>query len=275
VSDRPLKLELIKFESVSVDERGLIVECRKHSAQQVVEDLGKGVSLELIAIPAGTFWMGSPHGQGCDDERPIHSVRVASFFMSRQLITQAQWLAVMDKLPPCRFIDPQRPVENVAWAEARTFCERLSKRGGRAYRLPSEAQWEYACRAESRTPFCCGRTITTELANYNGEFTFLSEPKGIYRHHTTVAGTFPPNAFGLYDMHGNLWEWCADVWHDDYAGAPTDGRVWESQEKSAYRVARGGSWHDTPDVCRSAVRLKCEARAGDEMTGFRVVMGNT
>ena len=269
MSDRPLKLEIIKFESVTVDEHGLIVERREHSAQQVIEDLGKGVSLELVAIPGGTFRMGSPQGQGYDDERPLHTVRVAPFIMSRGPITQAQWQAVMGALPACRFSGPQRPVENVAWHQARAFCERLSKSSRRAYRLPTESEWEYACRAESITPFHFGPTITTELANYNGEFTFLAEPKGVYRHHTTEAGSFPPNAFGLYDMHGNLWEWCADAWHDDYVGAPTDGRPWATGDAPC-RVARGGSWHDTPQVCRSAVRLKCEANAGDELTGFRV-----
>ncbi len=274
MSDHLLQVQTVKFESVNVDEHGFIVERRSHSAQQFVEDLGKDCVLEMIAIPGDTFRMGSPQHQGYDDERPLHVVKVPSFFMTRYLITQAQWRAVMSALPPCRFTGPQRPVENVSWQQSHAFCERLSKRSQRTYRLPSEAEWEYACRAGSSTPFHCGPTVTTELANYNGEFTFLDERKGVYRHHTTDVGSFPPNAFGLCDMHGNLWEWCADAWHDDYIGAPMDGRPWESSA-FAYRVVRGGSWHDTPQVCRSAVRLKCEASAGDEITGFRVVLHNS
>jgi formylglycine-generating enzyme required for sulfatase activity len=273
VNARGLVSQTLNFESVALDEQGAIVERHAHTAQQFSEDMGQGVTLDLIAVPAGTFRMGSPRGEGSDDERPLHLVRIAAFWLSRSMITQAQWQAVMGKLTPCRFHGPHLPIENVTWHQARTFCERLSKHSGRTYRLPSEAEWEYACRAGSITPFQCGPTLTTDQANYNGEFVFMAEPKGVYRHHPTEAGTFPPNAFGLYDLHGNLWEWCADAWHDDYNGAPTDGRVWDSSS-AEYRVVRGGSWHDTPQVCRSAVRLKCEAKFGDELTGFRVALNS-
>jgi formylglycine-generating enzyme required for sulfatase activity len=119
-------------------------------------------------------------------------------------------------------------VENVLWEDAMEFCARLSKKTGRDYRLLSETEWEYACRAVTTTPFHFGETITTDLANYDGNFTYASAPKGVYLQQTTDVGSFPPNAFGLHDMHGNVWEWCADPWYDNYAGAPVDGSVWNS-----------------------------------------------
>jgi formylglycine-generating enzyme required for sulfatase activity len=164
-------------------------------------------------------------------------------------------------------------VDRVSWYDAREFCERLSERTGRVYRLPSEAEWEYACRARTTTPFYFGETITTDLANYVGEHIYRSEPKGIYRHETTEVGSFPPNAFGLYDMHGNVWEWCADAWHDNYVGAPADGSVWESRSGSQ-RVLRGGCWHDPPGLCRSAARLKHVPHEGEDFFGFRVALAS-
>jgi formylglycine-generating enzyme required for sulfatase activity len=137
--------------------------------------------------------------------------------------------------------------------------------------LPSEAEWEYACRAATTTPFACGATITPDLANYVGEFSYRAGPTGVYRHGTTDVGSFPPNAFGLYDMHGNVWEWCADAWHDDYTGALADGSFWESRNDSA-RVLRGGCWHDPPDLCRSAARLRSEPQAGEDFFGLRVAL---
>ena len=120
------------------------------------------------------------------------------------------------------------------------------------------------------TPFHFGDTISTDQANYNGYFSYADGQPGVYRHVTTDAGTFPPNDFGVCDMHGNLWEWCADVWHTSYGGAPSDGRAWETGGEPGFRVARGGSWHDTPDVCRSAARLRARAAEGDDIIGFRV-----
>jgi formylglycine-generating enzyme required for sulfatase activity len=140
--------------------------------------------------------------------------------------------------------------------------------------MPSEAEWEYACRARTTTPFYFGETITTDLANYVGEFVYRSEPKGIYRHETTEVGSFPPNAFGICDMHGNIWEWCEDTWHNNYLGAPADGKVWEIQA-GLNRVLRGGCWHDPPDLCRSAVRLKHVLNEGEDFFGFRVALAKS
>jgi formylglycine-generating enzyme required for sulfatase activity len=214
--------------------------------------------------------MGAARGEGYDDERPQHEVTVAPFLMGKYPVTQEQWETVMGK-HPCRFKGARRPVENVAWDDAEEFCKRLSKKTGRAYSLPSEAQWEYACRAGTTTPFYFGETLTTDFANYNGEFTYASEQKGIYRHETTAIGSFPPNTFGLYDMHGTIWEWCADSWHNNYQGAPADGSVWESGGEPSLRLVRGGSWHDNPQICRCAVRLKFNPVAGEDLVGFRVV----
>jgi formylglycine-generating enzyme required for sulfatase activity len=164
-----------------------------------------------------------------------------------------------------------RPVEQVNWFEAVEFCKRLSKLTGRNYRLPSEAEWEYACRAGTTTPFYFGETVTTELVNYDGNDTYGNGPKGEYRGQTIPVGQFPANAFGLYDMHGNVREWCADELHENYAGAPTDGSVWLNGNKDISPL-RGGSWANNPYYCRSAIRYDSDRR-GDRynFTGFRVV----
>ena len=266
-----MELHAFEFETVTVNQRGEMVEFSIETAQQAAEDLGRGVVLEMVAIPGGLLRMGSREGQGYADEHPQHSVRVAAFFMAKYTVTQEQWAAVMSWTPPYRCQGAKRPVDRVSWYDGKEFCQQLAARTGRAYRLPSEAEWEYACRAGAATPFYVGETITTELANYVGEHTFLGEPKGVYRHGTTDVGSFPPNAFGLYDMHGNVWEWCIDAWHDDYVGAPGDGRAWEARH-AAYRVLRGGCWHDPPGLCRSAARLKQEPGQGEDFFSFRVAL---
>ena len=214
--------------------------------------------------------MGSPPYLGNADEQPQHFVTIKPFLMGRTLITQGQWKAVMGKLPSCRFKGDNLPIEHVSWKDAQSYCKRLSDKTGRNYHLPSETQWEYACRAGTSTPLSFGETITIDVANFNGEHTFRDEPRGFYRHITTEGGCFPPNAFGLYDMHGNLWEWCADNWLDDYTSSPRDDSSYQSKD-SHYRVARGGSWHEPPGLCRSASRLRILESDADEFTGFRVV----
>jgi formylglycine-generating enzyme required for sulfatase activity len=265
-------MEEFTFGTVRVNTRGETIDLEARRAQRDVEELGGGATLAMVVIPGGEFVMGSPRGQGYDDERPQHPVTIAPFYLGQFPITQAQWRAIMGALPLCRSHGDQRPVESVSWDRVMAFCSRLTERTGRAYGLPSEAQWEYACRAGTTTPFCYGETITTELANYCGIHTYEGGPVGPYRHQTTDVGSFPPNAFGLYDMHGGVWEWCADAWHSDYVGAPTDGRAWESGDRAWYHVARGGSWHDGPDLARSAARLRAPASGGDELMGFRVAL---
>jgi formylglycine-generating enzyme required for sulfatase activity len=160
----------------------------------------------------------------------------------------------------------------VSWDDAIEFCARLSKATGREYRLPSEAEWEYACRAGTTTPFHFGETITTDLANYNGNYTYGSGSKGQYRKQTTDVGSFPANAFGLHDMHGNVWEWCQDNWHENYNGAPTDGSAWVDENANQnIMILRGGSWFNYPWFCRSAFRLDYGADGRNSIFGFRVV----
>ncbi|MDY6807349.1 MAG: formylglycine-generating enzyme family protein, partial [Cyanobacteriota bacterium] len=204
-------------------------------------------------------------------ESPQHRVKVPPFFLGKYPVTQKQYQAVMGN-NPSRFKGANRPVEEVSWRHAALFCGRLSEKTKKNYRLPSEAQWEYACRAGTTTAFYFGETITAQLANYYGNYTYASAPKGIYREKTTDVGSFPPNAFGLFDMHGNVWEWCLDLWHDDYNGAPTDGSAWESGEESFRRLQRGGSWYDAPGICRSADRELFGAEHINYVFGFRVVL---
>lgn len=242
-------------------------------------DLGNGVSLPLVRIPAGEFLMGSPADEQdrSDDEGPHHRVRVGEFWMGQTPITQAQWRAVMVSNPSYFSNQPdsdQRPVEQVSWRDAMAFCQRLSERTRRYYTLPSEAQWEYACRAGTTTPFHFGDTITPKLANYDGNTTYANGPKGEYRKQTTPVGLFPANAWGLKDMHGNVWEWCLDQWHGSYAGAPADGSAWvdsEDEKSGTRRLLRGGSWIIILGDCRSADRYLLGPDIAIDYVGFRVV----
>ncbi len=259
----------VEFETPTLDEKGQVIARTHHAANQFTEDLANGISLELIVIPSGMFQMGSLPHRGNNDEQPQHLVSIKSFMLGKFLITQAQWKAVIGKLPPCRFKGEGLPVERVSWIDAQKFCQQLSDKSRRYYRLPSETQWEYACRAGTSTPFSFGETLTVDVANFNGEHTFRDEPRGFYFHSTNEGGKFPPNAFGLYDMHGNLSEWCADNWLDDYSSSPRDSSSYQNKD-SRYRVARGGSWHEPPELCRSEARLRVLDSEAEEFIGFRV-----
>jgi formylglycine-generating enzyme required for sulfatase activity len=227
-------------------------------------------------------------------------VQLESFFLGRTAITQAQWrevagwvagpgerwgLDLSQRLEPSRFKGEERPVEGVSWFEAMEFCSRLSQRSGKTYTLPSEAQWEYACRAGTTTPFHVGDTLSAELANYDANFTYGRGRKGNYRRKTTEVGSFPANVWGLQDMHGNVWEWCVDYWHSSYdlgqQKAPSDGSPWldaaEGGEKGENedqdmrsRVLRGGSWSNFPVICRSASRYYYHPALAYNCLGFRV-----
>jgi formylglycine-generating enzyme required for sulfatase activity len=268
-----------------------------------------GLVLTLLRIPAGEFVMGSPvaEPEHSNSEGPQHRVRLGEFLIGQTPITQAQWREVARWQPPegerwgrelkqnpSRFQNrdgqgearllkgetstDDRPVEQVSWEEAMEFCNRLTQRTGRRYSLPSEAQWEYACRAGTSTPFHFGETMTPELANYDGNYSYANGPKGEFRRQTTPVGMFAANAWGLQDMHGNVLEWCLDHWHETYEGAPVDGSAWlddegptaaEDSEKD--RLLRGGSWLYDPGYCRSAHRSLGRPDIASNGVGFRVV----
>ncbi|MBD2139304.1 SUMF1/EgtB/PvdO family nonheme iron enzyme [Anabaena sp. FACHB-1237] len=257
-------LKTSTFEVVKTNSQGSIISRSNHSANYFVEDLGNGVTLEMVEIPPGKFMMGSPEteGQRSSSESPQHQVTVPRFFMARYPLTQAQYSAIMGN-NPSYFKGDNRPVETVNWNDAMAFCKKLSQQTGKDYTLPSEAQWEYACRAGTTTPFYFGESITPDLVNYNGNYSYAQ-----YRAQTTNVGSFPPNAFGLYDMHGNVWEWCLDNWHENYINAPADGSAWISQGKY---VLRGGSWNYLPENCRSANRNNFNRDLRINNIGFRVV----
>ena len=233
------------------------------------EKLGEGVKLTMVKIPAGSFLMGSSEGESeqSDDEGPQHEVTLGAFWMAQTPTTQAQWRTVAgwpkverDLEPdPSYFKGDQRPVELVSWRDAQEFCRRLSQRTGQRYGLPSEAQWEYACRAGSTTPFHFGATLTPDQAHFNSA-------QG-----TVDVASYPANDWGLHDMHGNVWEWCQDHWHSDYEGAPNDGSAWEDCSLGGVpRLLRGGSWFTLPAGCRSAFRFNNFPDGRNYSIGFRV-----
>ncbi|MFN5515807.1 MAG: formylglycine-generating enzyme family protein [Cyanobacteriota bacterium] len=303
-----------------------------------------GAALEMVLIPAGVFCMGAaPDEQGDEDEKPQHLVTIPQpFLMGRYPVTQAQWRAVANLEPvalelnpdPSRFKGENRPVENVSWRESLEFCARLSRETGKNYRLPSEAEWEYACRAVSGEqlsdirlqisddsqsiwrewisgkqrhfsereeaeiitlwnryfyqPFHFGPTLSTEVANYDGNYTYGAGVEEEYRQETVEVGAFgAANAFGLSDLHGNVWEWCLDPWHNSYENASKDGGVWDEGNESLYqnilknmaillksdknRVIRGGSWYLDSRNCRSAYRYNTNPDVGGHNIGFRVL----
>jgi formylglycine-generating enzyme required for sulfatase activity len=268
----------------------------RRRAQGYREPLGPkadaAASLTMLWMPPGRFWMGSPDDEPerRTNEGPQHLVQLQGFFLSQTPITQAQWRQVAQWRPtkgegawsqklnpdPAHFKGDQRPVESVSWEAAIEFCRRLSQRTGRRYTLPSEAQWEYACRAGTTTPFHFGSTISTKLANYNGNEVYGDGAKGNFRQQTTDVASFPANPWGLHDMHGNVWEWCSDQWHGNYEGAPEDGGAWIVKEAKEHknsmngRLLRGGSWYSLPRVCRSACRLNDHPDFRIINFGFRV-----
>ena len=258
------------------------IDRRPLQVQGYRERLADGVELTMVQIPAGSFLMGSPSEEPgrYDDEGPQHRVQLQGFFMGQTPITQAQWQVVAgwQKLQrelnsdPARFKGLHRPVESVLWEDAIEFCQRLSQRFGRTYTLPSEAQWEYACRAGTTTPFHFGATLTPDLANYDGNHTYGEGPKGVYRQETMEVASFPANPWGLYDMHGNVREWCLDQWHGSYQGAPADGSAWLDSDVNNYnhRLLRGGAWYDLPAFCRSAYRYNSPPVIRSFLIGFRV-----
>ena len=233
----------------------------------------------LVVVPEGSFTMGSPSDESGRDghEGPVHPVRIAEpFAVGVHEVTFAQWDACR-RGGGCAH-NPQdkgwgrgnRPVINVSWRDAQQYVRWLSRKTGKRYRLPSESEWEYVARAGTRTPFHTGETISTNQSNYDGNYTYRWGRKGRYRRRTEPVGRFPPNGFGLYDVHGNVSEWVEDCWHETYAGAPRDGRAWTSGGDCSRRVLRGGSWYDDPRNVRSAFRYRNVTEYRFHIAGFRV-----
>jgi formylglycine-generating enzyme required for sulfatase activity len=275
-------------------ETEIVIRREPRQGWQYRQSLGDGVNLDLVEILAGTFQMGSPGDEleFYSNERPQHEVTVPGFLMGKYPVTQAQWrfVAGLDLVnceldaEPSQFKGDGRPVEQVSWIDAQEFCARLSVYAGRLYRLPSEAEWEYACRAGTTTPFHFGETIDSELANYRPqdlEHEGTTYPGkygrgrfGDYRNQTSVVGSLnAANNWGLHDMHGNVLEWCEDQWHDSYENAPKDGNAWidETLAEKDLRLLRGGSWDFNPRLCRSACRSNDAAGTRYSNVGFRVV----
>jgi formylglycine-generating enzyme required for sulfatase activity len=250
-----------------------------------LEPLGEGVALTMVAIPPGRFVMGSPpdEAERRNNEGPQHLVELEGFWMGQTPITKAQWRQVMgsnrSEFQGDLSDQDLWPVYGVSWEKAMAFCAKLRQRTGRHYSLPSEAQWEYACRAGTTTPFHCGATLISELANFNAASTYGAAPKGVARRETSPVDQFPTNRWGLLDLHGNVCELCLDDWHSSYQGAPEDGRAWleshgsfrrEPEPRETVRMLRGGSWIRDLGGCRSACRIALIPEDIIDFCGFRV-----
>ncbi|MCP4614135.1 MAG: formylglycine-generating enzyme family protein [Planctomycetes bacterium] len=223
------------------------------------------IGMTLVYIPPGEFMMGSrdsaeevtkkgsANSSNFTDEHPRHRVKITNgFYMGKTEVTQFQYEEIMNN-NPSHFKGQNNPVEKVSWNDAVEFCRELSKKEGKTYRLPTEAEWEYACRAGTTTPFYTGETISTDQTNYNGNYVYGNGSKGVFLGKTIDVGSFQPNAFGLYDMHGNVMEWCQDWYGENYyTVSPTSDP--QGPSSGSYRVLRGGPWNDDPKHCRSAFR---------------------
>jgi formylglycine-generating enzyme required for sulfatase activity len=234
---------------------------------QYIPSLPPDFNLEMVDIPAGKFNMGSNE---YEDEKPIHEVIVPAFQIGKYPITQALYQAVMGNNPSRFSGNPQNPVETVTWFNAQAFCEKLSQLTGKNYRLPTETEWEYACRAGTETLFSFGddKDKLGDYAWFDGNSNNTTHPVGEKR----------PNPWGMYDMHGNVWEWCADQHHENYVNKPDNIRengslAWRDNNitnKSSI-IRRGGSWCRDPLVCSSAYRGRSVAEICNHDIGFRVV----
>jgi len=285
IAPKPIKTQRNKLETVKVNSRGETIQKLRFETTYFEENLGGGVSLKMVHIPSGKFVMGAAkkEKETSKNEYPQREIVLPEFWIGQYVVTQAQWKATMGpKIINTKKTDyatshittnkvkkPLQPIDNIFWTNAIDFCQKLSQKTGRDYRLPSNAQWEYACRAGTTTPFHFGNTLTPNLANYNGNYTYDQGPKGSYREQTTEVGCFPPNAFGLYDMHGNAWEWCLDGWQNFEVGSSLEQNIQRlSRQKKSLR---GGSWFYLPTNCRSAYHLTYPFHNRTDDIGFRVV----
>ena len=225
---------------------------------------------EMVVIPAGSFQMGSNDGDA--DEKPVHSVNIKRFALGKYEVTQGQWETVMGS-DPSKFTScgDNCPVKQVSWDDIQQYIQKLNQKTGQNYRLPSEAEWEYAARAGSSSKYWWGDTASHEYANYGKDECCGGLAQGRDKwENTAPVGQFPANAFGLYDMHGNVWEWVQDCYHDSYMGAPNDGSAWVTGGEQKSRVLRGGSWNYGPAYLRSTDRDWFAPDFRSNFGGFRL-----
>ncbi len=265
-----------KFRTIKLDKFGQVIQKYSKHANSLIFKLNEKTNLEMTEIPSGDFLMGSSTDEieFRENETPQHKVKISKFYLGKYPITQSQYFAVMGELPEIseEIQNDNLPVVNVFLEKALEFCSKLSKITTKNFRLPTEAEWEYACRAGTDTPFCFGETITAEIANFDDNKSIskiLNEKKG----GLTPVGYFKfANNFGLYDMHGNVWEWCADIWHENYKNVPLNGSAWVEGGDQSYCVQRGGAWNSGANICRSAFRVGDIAHNFENIVGLRVCM---
>ena len=289
-------LVTMSFTTVRVDASGRVSRLPGRTVNGYIEQLPRGAILEMVEIAGGSYLMGTSDAEAptfiqeikryyedrgperwVNMTMPQHQVTIGDFYMGKYEITQGQWKAVMGSLPPKmsvlngEFKGDDLPVVNVSWDEAKEFIRELNRLTGVDYRLPSEAEWEYAARAGSQEAFSFGPTITPEVVNYKGNYPYGQAAKGKNEGHPVRVGSYPANAYGLFDMHGNVGEWCEDDWHISYRGAPADGRAWvDISNRAPARVGRGGSWYFGAVGCRSAIRSGDSPGTRYDMLGFRL-----
>ncbi len=290
-----------EFDVINVDDKGRLGERRKERARFYIESLGGGNNLEMVEIQSGAFVMGSQlteleqieshYSRGLSKESrpelhtrllwetPQSTIKVAGFYLSKFEVTQAQWRAVaaLPKISrelisdPSGFKGGNRPVEQISWEDAVEFCARLSAATGRRYRLPTEAEWEYACRAGTNWQFNLGETVDPDWVNYNGKLPYAAAPKDTFRQQTVPVGSLSvANAFGLYDMHGNVWEWCLDNWRENYS-EPQSNSNQAQDTVTDLRALRGGAWDSAAGECRSSGRKQAQSPIRMNNIGFRVL----
>ena len=240
------------------------------SPQSFTETLAGNIKLEMVKIPAGSFLMGSVDNDKDDDnnEKPQHRVNLQEFYLGKYPVTQEQYQAIMGNNPSDFKDNPKNPVENVSWDEAQEFCQKLSEKKGKKYRLPSEAEWEYACRAGTQTRYYFG-----DDAKLLGEYAWYSDNSDSQTH---PVGQKKPNDWELYDMYGNVCEWCEDGWYKNYKNAPANGTAWNDKHSQINsRLLRGGSWDFSPRLCYSACRINGNPDHRNNLIGFRVACNGT
>jgi formylglycine-generating enzyme required for sulfatase activity len=260
---------LFKFETARINNLGESIDRQQKHSYFFTEYLHNEIHLEMIFIPQGQFMMGS---EDYYNEQPCHLVDIPAFHISKYPITQSQYRSIMGVNPSFFTGEDRLPVENVSWNDTKKFCHNLSEYTGKNYRLPSESEWEYICRAGTNTAYSFGDMLTAELANFGDGYIYKENLIRSYQRKTTPVGIFPANNFGAYDTHGNIWEWCEDLWHKNYHNAPGDRRIWESGETSSCRVLRGGSWLSDPWFCRSSSRSYLSPESKNNVVGFRVAL---